>query len=277
MKYIIISGLPGSGKTSLAEKLSYDKYKSFAIGTQVIHTDNYNKDKYDDIFEYIKKEISLQSHYSYYKPSKTIIEGLFTTNEHIIDVINKSIKNTTTKIEEIKIIQFEENREQCIINDKNRREKNSEIDIKNLPYEKFDIELIKSKTEITNISLETAEVVTKNEIFIAAENEDITIRYEDSPYIYSDRWVVGGEWYNCWGDGGGVNSETPANFTNLDNLLNAMCPNLSFLQYKKIWNQCVEIQEDSESGYYGSYEDYNQYKCNLNELYNIMCEMNLIN
>ena len=70
------------------------------------------------------------------------------------------------------------------------------------------------------------------------------------------RWRTGGlEGGNCW-DGQdrqyAVGGEAEPAFEDFDNLLEKVCPDLSYLRYKKL-ERLIEIGEERENEYYGNY------------------------
>ena len=56
-----------------------------------------------------------------------------------------------------------------------------------------------------------------------------------------------------------------------------VCPNITLLQYKKLYNSLVSIESGCENDYYGGSTKNAYYKCNLKDLYNMLIEMGLIN
>lgn len=69
-------------------------------------------------------------------------------------------------------------------------------------------------------------------------------------------WTTGGlTGGNCWGDSADtpVQPESEPDFYDLDKVLEALCPNISFLQYKKLCASVVELSNKSDSSdYYGN-------------------------
>lgn len=273
MKYLITMGLPASGKSTWAEE-----YKE----SKVTYTGGWNKQRIYSVFimdvdkKFKSGNKSLESiickylNEISYKQDEVIIDGLFTTNEDIITILNNlDIQNEDI----VEVHYWKENREQCLINDQYRRNENSTISIENLPFEKIDIDLIESKAEI-KVNVEYHEVCIKPQW--KAFSDKYNLYLYDNEYIRSEKWSLGGSWRNCWGNSGSVSSETPVEFIVLDNLLTEICPNVSFLQYKKIYNECVETDESSEGDYYGGNVYYAYYKCDVEKLYDKLVEMNLI-
>lgn len=83
-------------------------------------------------------------------------------------------------------------------------------------------------------------------------------------------WPIGGaEGGNCWG---GVaerytNDEPPAELQVLDKILEAVCPNITFLQYKNLCSEVVNEGWFTRNEYYGNYTEYGVKYCLFSELY----------
>lgn len=270
MKYIILVGLPASGKTTWANSY-YDYDIKSKREVRIIACDEYLKQKrYQSLEEFISKN---KKGIIKCNPSvkEVIIDGLFTTNESVIKLIN--VLEPTAK-DSIEIIQWNENREQCIINDIGRRESNSTIDIMNITYEDININLIKQKTNHTRIEKQTMDVYEKDEEVVFIESKGIDV--DEDGKFYSKKWIVGGSWGDCWGNTSPVTKTEPEDFDEFDSLLEEICPNITYLQYKKIKKRCVTLESLKEVGYYGSSTEYNYYECNVYRLYDILKELSLL-
>ena len=93
----------------------------------------------------------------------------------------------------------------------------------------------------------------------------------------SEKWCTGGT-ICCW-DGSEYNctpEKQPTNFIEFDKLLEKYCPDISFLKYKSIYNECVTIEDDYECDYYGGRENFNIYCCDLNRLFELLVESGYI-
>lgn len=89
---------------------------------------------------------------------------------------------------------------------------------------------------------------------------------------------------SCWDTGEGdphyaytndnaESAEIPA----LDTLLEAISPNITFLQYKRLMSIAkVENHSWSENEYYGNCSNYVRKRVKLGDLYGALCEMNLL-
>lgn len=92
-------------------------------------------------------------------------------------------------------------------------------------------------------------------------------------------WSTGGySGGNCWNDDEPEyysNNEEPAKFVVLDKILEAKCPNISFLLFRKIEN-LIKISERTEFEYYGNSTDYKSRSLDLRELYNFLVQHKLV-
>jgi len=105
--------------------------------------------------------------------------------------------------------------------------------------------------------------------------EEFKEKYEISEsYIKSSRWSMGGSWGSYTGSTGTIEPDPqPQNFTEFDELIEKIAPDISFMKYKKIYATCVNVQSTSESDYYGGREYFGYYECDLYRLYEILDEM----
>jgi len=209
-----------------------------------------------------------------------IIDGLFLTNDvqhKVVEALNCEIAKYADDIKlKIRFIYFKEDREACLHNDQARnRNKLANITIEHAEYEKPNIEVLQKdfpKFEFELIEKEVHKMNIFESKFLAKASW-----YNDQE-LRSDTWCLGGTWGNCWGDGGKVSAdEQPTDFTEFDDLLMEICPNITLLQYKKLYNSLVSIETKEEYDYYGGSTENAYYKCNLKDLYNMMVEMGLIN
>jgi hypothetical protein len=94
----------------------------------------------------------------------------------------------------------------------------------------------------------------------------------------SDTWCLGGTTGSCWGpEKHTVSASTPpTSFKEFDDVLERVCPNITFLQYKRIYNHSVLSDTEHHSDYYGGSVEYGFYVCDLPKLYEMLVEMKLI-
>jgi hypothetical protein len=95
----------------------------------------------------------------------------------------------------------------------------------------------------------------------------------------SVRWVSGGQkGGSCWGSEGlhDIEAEEEPEFEELDKVLEKVCPQISFLQYKRICSECIEKDSDCDNEYYGNWTKYSIKKVNLPKLFQTLKEKNFL-
>lgn len=264
-------GLPGSGKTTFANTLNIGGYRS---KTYVVSYDNlpsyYNDNDKPNAF------IRRIGDYMTNGFEKIVADSLITTNEQFINFINQ-VKNLEY-VKTLEIQYWKPDVEACLWNDKYRRSTNSEITIKNAVIEEPNIELIKAgcpKLKNIEITVVKNNVIRKQKWKMFADKHNI--RHTDG-IVKSDSWSLGGTYGNCWNDSKSqVSGEPqPASFSEFDNILESVCPNITFLQYKKLYNACVSTDTRGESDYYGGHVEYGFYKFNVKYLYDELISLGII-
>ena len=271
-------GLPGCGKTSWAKELSKNNESHWNRGEKPYHIE------YDEIRE------------SNYGTKRTVIEQFKDRIQHIVKnyetIADSFISNTDGVISILEMIdlRYIENltihywipdKEACLWNDRGRRTEKAEITINNALIKFPDKQKIEAylSGKKANVKIEIKKHTTERKpdwkVFFDENVKDIASLDEDG-YIRSESWSLGGSWADCWGNNGSVSGEAQlSSFQEFDSILEKVCPNIGFLQYKNIYNQCVETGEKSEGDYYGGSVSYAYYKANLKNLYDILVEKNL--
>lgn len=266
LTFIIMCGLPGSGKSTLAKEL-YDRRprESIIIDVDKIIISNKHHN-IENCLEYI-----LNCALDMVKPGikYIIIDGLF-TNQKQYDEIGAFCKDNEIDLE---FHFFEEDREGCLWNDrgrKNARGKDSINTIKIAPLEKPDVERVSIIRE-KEVQLIT-HVVQKKNVFDLWVHEVINkIQKSDDGYLNGDTWSMGGTSGNCWGDIVQRSGDpAPNTFAEVDNIMMEICPDITFLQGRKIYSECVETKTKSDSDWYGGTMDYGYYSCNLRSFYDLL-------
>ena len=272
---ILLMGLPASGKTTFAinecsrgylnsyRRLDLDKlmqdYKKRRCNQNLTA---------DEILEKIIKDYFSKTYIPY------IVDGLFLCNNDVINFLKILKIVFKHKIKDIEIHYWEPNVEACLWNDQFRRDKDSSITIKNAMFEKPDVKLIEQETGIT-IKIMQHQVIRKPLYQVYCDKNQIILN--NDRYLHSDSWCLGGTWGNCWGDRGTISSESsPSSFEEFDNIIEKFCPDISFMRYKKIYNQCVSTGTSSENDYYGGSSNRAYYICDMKELFNQLLELKLI-
>lgn len=257
-------GLPGSGKTTYLGNRSKNTYRS-----SYVDVDEYTKMALKNgrsIDEYLEGTFVTRYDTTFF------IDGLFTTNADLIKMINFIKKDNAKYKSEYKItvVYWNEDRDSCIWNDEYRRNESSAETIKNLPYEVPDKELILKGTD-EKVTLMPMTVIRKSECEHDVNKHGIQLL--NNRYLISSSWCIGGTICDCWGGTHNVSGEDPIDFVELDKFLEIKRPNLTFLQYKKIFRECVETDSRSEGDYYGGSITYMYYKCDMEKLYKILEEL----
>ena len=303
-KLHFLLGLPASGK-------SYWARQNFNTNTFCNHTGDFivDLDKYVHnangnltapvIYEALDNsdmKAYVGETYNTHKVVKVCIDGLITDIGGLTKVIDSTIEyiNNRCNVQydiKLYIHQWNEDRDACIHNDRMRvesgeRKNHSETTIRNHPYEYIENEQLAKYRENNHISAIKFErhIVKKITIYDTMFAPLIgydKLEYHDTKnkktkYMYSESWSGGGSWKNCWGNGGTISPDTPKDFKEFDDFLMKICPKISFLQYKKLINECIETEEDLSYDYYGGREYRHRWKCDMEKLYDMLKEMNLI-
>lgn len=129
-------------------------------------------------------------------------------------------------------------------------------------------------------------VCLQSENVLKAKIAPYSPRGKDSPdfFFYNEGDVGGISGGSCW------DSSVTRPYTNpegareaikgfdkdFDAIIAKICPNITFLQYKDIYNSVVKTFERTENEYYGNSTDYLCVYCEVKELYNKLKEMELV-
>lgn len=264
-KIHIMCGLPGSGKSTLA-RLIKKSLDDIYVSSRIFSFDK-------------KTEACLINFISSNDTEHGIIDGLFTTNEDYARLLELIKKHNGYSFVNVQFHFFNENRELCLKNDSNRRDIGCKASIKNMRLEEPNIKLLSNKFNMMAINKTNYDVYDYNALKSFKEKYDIP---EYSEVIRSQTWSNPGSHGNCWDDeisyyGG----ETPlASFEEFDVLIEKINPNISFIQYKKLYNKCVSINDKVtfyQDYYGGSGESTSAYECDIKKLFSMLVEMGLIN
>lgn len=259
-------GLPASGKTTYSRKLEKSAGHKFRVVS------------YDDMPSYRKStkgfanDINQRLRSGY---EAIIADSLILTNNEFVSFIDEiDIKN----IEDITIQFWTPSVDDCLWNDKYRRSVNSEITIKNAKFEEPVIEQIKELCpKLKNIVIKVYKnyVIRKPHWKMFADKH--RIEHIDG-IVKSDTWSLGGTVGNCWNDNiHTVSSDTqPITCKEFDSLLESACPHITFLQYKKLYNMCVNIESYTENDYYGGSVEYGYYYFDISTLFSELMELGLV-
>lgn len=289
-KIILTVGLPASGKTTFCKeyvKVNDSQYEEYDNPINHIEFDKYRKTSYGKNLNF---ENVLLKRMKEYRDEILLLDTLLLNNHGVIDSIN-ILKDNLENIDniEVEIHYWNLDRETCLYNDKGRRDKDSEITIKNAKLEEIDIESIKKATSLEKIYLFTHDVKRKSELQLALdllENkiiEEVYDKYdeEDKRYLYSEKWLVrgteryyvGSNWESEYRQL--ESEEAIIEFEEFDNLLKQLCPSLTFIEYKELMKVAVDIEEFDKDDYY-SYATYKRWRCDLDKLEEYLKSKNYI-
>ena len=284
----VMCGLPASGKTTHVKKqMKEDEDSRYGLHpiwkSIILNLDEHNDSDLETIVRnefYSKKDFMFKrlSPYDNVK-IRIMVDGLilnFDDFKKVIDTctsfINENEPSDGYKINHTVHI-WNEDRDTCINNDRIRvmngeRETHSETTIRHLEY-KLNKDLFKKE----------GYKVVEHEVY-KTTTYDITIKQfsNNDDKLESDYWSLGGNYGTCWDSQLHTihPSSQPTSFQEFDNMLGEICPNMTFLQYKKAYNESVSISEWTENDYYGGAESFARYVCDLRKLYECLVEFGLI-
>lgn len=281
----ILVGLPASGKTHYAQTANNGKKFLSTYNEKTCYIDfdrDYNKNKsIETILRQSDFPRGIQQHNLSW--NHWIIDGLFLTNESQKNLVAAMF--TTCKmcrifddfIMNIRFVYFKENREACLFNDSIRDpERHAHITIQNAKLEHPKLKELSEQFGYPyfDFIIKELEVHQMNEYESKFKIHEF---YEEPNIMRSEEWCNGGTWGNYLGDSGTIDAEDkPSEFKELDDLLLDICPNITLLQYKKLYRETVSIGERDDSDWYGGHCTYSYYKCDLKKLYDLLTEMKLI-
>lgn len=102
-----------------------------------------------------------------------------------------------------------------------------------------------------------------------------TWRHVPTPPVLSVEWIAGGTRKTCWSNKTEkVPPEPEPELTGLDEILEAVVPNITYLQYRKLL-PLVTVREWRTDDYYNSY-DKKAKELSLRNLYDKLVELKLI-
>lgn len=262
-KVTLLWGLPASGKTHYAQQ----EFK-IRSGPKLVNVDNIMR-HYSG--EELIKIVALDVQDGFYRQQMHVmVDSLLTTNkqaETLIKAIKKLIKEEVI----FEIIYWKEDREACKWNDRGRRKLNSGITIDNYPLEIPNDDILKP---LGVKKIEYRKIVMKPAWRVWAEENNTG----GDLVMSSSSWSLGGTSGNCYdNDKFQISAdEQPTEFKEFDELLERVCPGISFLQYKKLYKACVTIKVEGQDDYYGGYTENARFVCDLQVLYAMLLESNLI-
>lgn len=273
----ILMGLPGSGKTYFGS--SFNQNQVHGIYLDII------PEYYKSVEEYI--ELSTVKGYNRYE-TQFYVDGLILTKNDLKKIISIIYQLNSQSHFKFVIHHWKEDREACLNNDRyrcsnNERLLSSEITIKEATYNYIDDNSMKEIfDEIIKLNESNSfeyEIVY-HDIFKVTNFENIINKHAGHNFdgklvICGEEWSLGGTWGDCWGNEGTCSADVEPDFVQFDNFLEELCPNISFMQYKKLYNRCVETETWYESDYYGGSTEHARKICNIEKLRNALKEFGI--
>jgi predicted kinase len=257
----ILMGLPASGKSYWSRHYtkSNDNIKNVSL-------DEAPK-KYTTLSSIIENYLKNFNGTRSYEYNELILDGLFLDQASIEKVLDLMVD--LEFIDNVLLHFWVEDRELCLFNDEGRRSTSSSITIKNSKLEQPSIDSLNEKYNQT-IKMEMHEVIKKSEY------EAFKEKYNLEDMIKSYSWSNGGTSGNCWDDSmSSFGGDEPQELEDLDNLLESICPSITFLQYKRI-KKLASMNIWTDYGYYGGSEQHSQWELDTKALYDELVDMSII-
>ena len=284
MRFEILVGLPGSGKSYYAETTRnkiMEHYNNYFGGefVTIVDFDKYRREPHMNIRGVMN---------SWYMASKAMDEkrvqhtyffdGLFLTNKVLHDVLHEMYTYfndaRVTPMPTVKLVYFRENREACLVNDSTReKSRSAHITIKTAEFEHPDMDALRQDFPAFDITIEERDVyqMTNLDKIILPYRS-----YRNQEYVESEHWSLGGTWGSYTGASGDISPDKqPESFDEFDKLIEEICPNITFLNYKKVYSACVTVEEEEEHDYYGGCEHFAFYRCDIAKLKEKLRELNI--
>jgi len=110
--------------------------------------------------------------------------------------------------------------------------------------------------------------------------EGIVSKWAIKDGIISVDWTIGGlTGGSCWGSSADTarTADPEPEFEDLDKILAEICPNISFLQYKRLCQAVIKTKDQTENGYYGNYYEKRIKSFSIAELEEYLKDNNLWN
>lgn len=301
---VLMWGLPGSGKTHFVRE-TYLKNNGRKVytsvnpyGSTVILALDYKVRAVNGKVNLVPVEDTVYSmtmtperRLREFESSLNSVEKLFTSGKVSTVVVDtpccsyEYFRTIVGKISEmllyadvIDVEAFEENREICKVNDYGRRNIDSRFSIDSMP---FDFPTADSLSEIVRSAIgdrNVRVVVNKHSVFQKDTWKNIMQKYlrdageefiPDS-ILKSESYSLGGTIYGIGGEvTHQVEGEPMGEFTELDDLLVDLCPELTFVLYRQIKSGLVKIVEQDDSDYYSRCSSVH-YEIDLAQLYEFL-------
>ena len=274
----VLVGLPGSGKTTYTKNYNLDTLNPARRNCADIVD-------FDAIFQQCfvlgnpnntRENVECRPLPKLYH-DKLILDGLFTTQNDVEWVLGLFLNDAKFRkqydVNKIIIDVWKPDKEACRWNDmarKNARNVLSQFSIEMLEIEHIDIQAIEQKYNIpTKLMLHDIVRAPAYQVMVAQNNV-----IANGKYLESSAWSLGGTMRGYSGNERHFDAEPPAEFEEFDALLERICPQITYLQYKKVHRACVTMEQRPISDYYTSGNE-GYWRCDLVKLYDMLTEMNL--
>ena len=261
----ILCGLPGCGKTHFANSKK-DKNTLIVDCDSLTTGINTLEGK---IYNYIVNHL-----YGNYKQKKVILDGLFLKVDDVVSMIQYLNKAFDGKFS-FEVEYWPADIETCLKNDSGRREISSTFTIEHGVLEEMTEDIFKEKL-FFSVPVHNHKTILKEEYkLMVDEMQKNKISVKDSRYLYSSDWYVGAE----YPDRVYISKEekVPSDFVELDEILEKYFPEITYLQYKRLKRECVELDDFDETDYYTGTVYEARYVCDLKKLYAFIKERNKTN
>ncbi len=257
----ILCGLPACGKTFYANSIR-------DCNTVVVDCDSLfglkNKKNLSDIYNYIANHL-----YGHYKRKTVVLDGLFLSMDFVVSIIeylHKSFKNEFS----FEIEYWPEDRDTCLKNDNGRREIASRTTIEKGILDEMTEAELKNRTGLT-VPVHIHKTVLKEEYKMMVDNmTEFSRSIKEERYLYSSEWYVNAD--NPSEVFISKEEKVPSDFIELDEVLEKYFPNITYLQYKRLKRECVELDDFEENDYYTGTVYKARYRCDLKKLYQFIKE-----
>lgn len=259
----ILCGLPGCGKTYFAN--SQKDKNTFVLDCDSLTT---GPDSLEGKICY-----SIMSCIPGYNKMKTIIlDGLFLKVDEVVSVIQR-INKTIYGEPSFEIEYWPADIETCLRNDKGRRKSSSAFTIEHSKLEEMTEDIFKERLGFI-VPVHSHKTILKDEYKLIVDGIKKN-SIKDDRYLYSSEWYVGAEYpdkiyiYK--------EEKVPSDFVELDEILEKYFPDITYLQYKRLKRECVELEDFEEHDYYTGTVYKARYVCDLKKLYAFIKERSNIN
>jgi hypothetical protein len=274
----VLVGLPGSGKTTFTKQFNLNTYTpSKRNEADIIDFDAIFKQCFvigcpNSTRENIEcRPLPVLYH------NKVVLDGLFVNQEEVEWVLGLFLNDAKFRkqhsVEKIIVHVWKPDKDACRWNDMARhgsRHIFSQFSIDCLDIGYIDVDDIEEKFGIkTQLKLHDIIRAPAYQVMVAQNN----IR-NNGKYLESSTWSLGGTSYGLSGSEHHFSAEQPVEFEEFDELLERICPQITYLQYKKVNRACVTMEERPISDYYTSGNE-GYWRCDLEKLYEMLTEMEL--